>query len=189
MKPVPRELVEHLIPKNSDTGLKPRRVDEEANMSGGLVYATVENECAAKIYLYVEDGEDIQLAKRSDWVYALCSHNGKLYDGGSYDKVYETLENKVVAKRSGWVEALCSHNGKLYDGGYNKVYETLENKVVAKRSGWVKALCSHNGKLYDGGSYDKVYETLSSKLLVEKYITAMCSVDKEIVSKILEAGK
>ena len=104
--------------------------------------------------------------------------------------MYETLENKAVAERDDSVLALCSHNGKLYDGGfYNKVYETLENKAVAERGDSVYALCSHNGKLYDGGYYKKVYETLTNKALVNKRITAMCSVDKEIVSKILEARK
>lgn len=55
------------------------------------------------------------------WVRALCSHNGILYDGGNYNKVYETLTGKEVASRDGWVLALCSHPRKYFvDAGVLK---------------------------------------------------------------------
>ena len=85
-----------------------------------------------------------KIASRDDWVTALCSHDGKLYDGGAYEKVFETLSGREIASRDDWVRALCSHDGKLYDGGdYEKVFETLSGREIASRKGWVRALCSH----------------------------------------------
>ena len=91
----------------------------------------------------------VRIASRNNWVQALCSHNGQLYDGGRYNKIFETLTNKEIASRDDWVRALCSHNGQLYDGGsYNKIFETLTNKEIASRDDWVRALCSHPRKYF-----------------------------------------
>ena len=49
-----------------------------------------------------------KIASRDNYVLALCSHNGKLYDG-SYKKIYETLSGKKIASRDNFVWALCSH--------------------------------------------------------------------------------
>ena len=129
--------------------------------------------------IFAIDGKDIRkVAERSGWVRALCLHDGRLYDGGDYKAVYETLGNKRVAERKDCVHALCSHNGKLYDGGeYRAVYETLSDKEVDERSDWVRALCLHDGRLYDGGDYKAVYETLSNKKVAERdgWVRALCS--------------
>jgi hypothetical protein len=79
----------------------------------------------------------------------LCSHNGQLYDGGDYCKVFETLTNREVASRDGTVTALCSHNGQLYDGGcYCQGFETLTGRKVASTDDWVRVLCSHPRKYF-----------------------------------------
>ena len=124
-----------------------------------------------------KNGKKILVAKRSDYVFALCSHNGRLYDGGSYKAVYDTLKNKKIAKRSGCVGALCVHDDRLFDGGdYNAVYNTLNNKIVAERPDWIHTLCVHNDRLYDGGDYRAVYDTLNNKIVAERsnWIRALC---------------
>src|SRR3989344_4546776 len=70
----------------------------------------------------------IEVASRDSWIQALCSHDGKLYDGGNYRKVLETLTGREIASRNDYLSALCSHDGKLYDGGrYNEIFETMTN--------------------------------------------------------------
>jgi len=57
-----------------------------------------------------------QIAERKGGIWALCEHEGKLYDGGDYGGVYDTISGECVAKREGRVTVLCSHEGKLYAG-------------------------------------------------------------------------
>ena len=103
-----------------------------------------------KIYEVLIDRETIfgrEIASRKGMLYALCSHNGKLYDAASCT-VRETLTDKVVATRKDLVQGLCSYKGKLYDGGIKKIYETSSNNKLKTKLGFVRVLCPHNGKLY-----------------------------------------
>ena len=109
-----------------------------------LVFAEKNN-----LFVIDKDGSVKEVASRDDWIRALCSHNGKLYDGGDYNKVFETLAKKEAASRNDHIWALCSHNGKLYDGGrYNKIFETLAGKEAASRDDYIWALCSHPRKAF-----------------------------------------
>ena len=106
---------------------------------------------AEKNKLFVIDKDDSvkKVASRDNWILALCSNNGKLYDAGDYKKVFETLAGKEVASRNNRIWALCSHKKKLYDAGcYNKVFETLAGKEVASRNNSILALCSHPRKAF-----------------------------------------
>jgi len=156
----PNDFYRELLEKNSMKDLlkeakekkkisKPER--QAINLEDVLVFA----ECN-KIFVLDNDFSIKEIASRDDWVRALCSHNGQLYDAGDYNKIFETLTNKEIASRNNWVGALCSHNGQLYDAGnYKKIFETLTNKEIASRDDWVWALCSHNGQLYDAGAIRK----------------------------------
>jgi hypothetical protein len=47
--------------------------------------------------IYFFDGNSVkQIAERDDWVLALEVWNGELYDGGRYEKIYITMDSKVV---------------------------------------------------------------------------------------------
>jgi hypothetical protein len=149
--------------------------DTDSKLEKVLVFSS-----GSKIFVLDNNSKPVPIivASRDDVIRALCSHNGKLYDGGDYSGIFETLTNKKIASRYRWVRALCSHNGKLYDAGYyEKIFETLTNKKIASRNNWILALCSHNGKLYDGGYYGGIFETLTNKKIasINNYVWALCS--------------
>ena len=62
-----------------------------------------------KIYVIDIDKEIHEIAKRTDYINALCSHDGKLYDGGNYNQVIETSTGDIITERTSVVTALCSH--------------------------------------------------------------------------------
>ena len=72
--------------------------------------------------IFVLDNEkSVKIASRSDYIWALCSHDGELYDAGSYNKIFETLSGKEVASRSDYIPALCSNPRKYFvDAGMLK---------------------------------------------------------------------
>src|SRR3989339_900944 len=109
------------------------------NLEKVLVFSS-ENE------IFVIDYNDLiyPIASRTNWVRTLCSHNGQLYDGGDYKKIFETVSGKEITSRREVVRTLCSHNGKLYDGGNNKqIIETISGKRIAKGDKRILSLCSH----------------------------------------------
>src|SRR3989344_1547687 len=124
--------------------IEPERIIRPTNLENVLVFSE-----GKEIFVIDRDSSIKEVASRTDWVRALCSHNGILYDGGSYNGVFNTLSNEEVASRENSIRALCSHNGILYDGGdYNKIFNTLSNKAVASRENSVRALCSHPRKYF-----------------------------------------
>ncbi len=158
--------LERLRPESRDSSLE-SRVSEER----GLVVAS-----GLGIYC-VNSGEKVLVAKRSDSVCALVSHGGRLFDGGLYKAVFDTLNNRKVAERSNCVWALVSHGGRLFDGGrYNAVFDTLNNIKVAERSDWVRALVSHAGRLFDGGLYNAIFDTLGGVKVAERSDTVCALV-------------
>src|SRR3989339_1558 len=160
------------------------------NLEKVLVFSS-ENE------IFVIDYNDLiyPIASRTNWVRTLCSHNGQLYDGGDYKKIFETVSGKEITSRREVVRTLCSHNGQLYDGGdYEQIYETLTRKVTSFRYNFINSLCSHNGQLYDngfdGGESYKIIETFSGKRIAkgDKRILSLCSHPREyfVNTKILK---
>ena len=95
-----------------------KRKKEKPSLENVLVFSS-EN----KIFV-LDNGQNsapIKIASRNNWVRVLCSHDGKLYDGGDYKKVFETISNKEIASRDDWVMALCSHPRKYFvDAGVLK---------------------------------------------------------------------
>src|SRR3989337_1977870 len=163
--------------------IEPERIIRPTNLENVLVFSG-----GKEIFVIDRDSSIKEVASRENSVRALCSHNGTLYDGGGYNKIFNTLSNEEVASRTSLVLTLCSHNGILYDGGfYNKIFNTLSSKEVASRTDWVYALCSHNGILYDGGSYNGVFNTLSSKAVASRtsLVLALCSHPRKY---FVEAG-
>ncbi len=161
--------LERLRPESRDSSL-----EAKASCENGLVVAS-----GNEIYC-VSPREKVLVAERSNWVYALVSHDGRLFDGGWYKLLFDSLENKRVAKRSNSVCALVSHDGGLFDGGgYKAVFDTLNNRKVAERSNWVLALVSHGGRLFDGGGYKAVFDTLSGVKVAERsdWVYALVSHD------------
>ncbi len=181
MSQIPREYLDEWL--NSDSNFNVEEVVNSVSSGDRLVYSS-----GKEVFLYVDGVDDVLIAERSDYVWALCSHGGVLFDAGDYGGVFDTLNNVEVASRSSWVSALCSHDGVLYDGGlYNAVFDTLNNVKVAERSDYVWALCSHGGVLFDAGDYG-IYETSSGKPLVEgKSVRALVSVSGSLADKLLEA--
>jgi hypothetical protein len=94
------------------------RKKEKPSLENVLVFSS------KKEIFVIDNGQNsipIEFASRDDFVSALCSHEGKLYDGGNYNKIFETISNKEVASRSGWIRALCSHPRKYFvDAGVLK---------------------------------------------------------------------
>src|SRR3989304_2766532 len=163
--------------------IEPERIIRPTNLENVLVFSG-----GKEIFVIDRDSSIKEVASRTDWVLALCSNNGILYDGGGYNKIFNTLSNEEVASRTSLVLALCSNNGILYDGGgYNKIFNTLSNEEVASRTSLVLALCSHNGILYDGGFYNKIFNTLSNEEVAsrENSIRALCSHPRKY---FVEAG-
>ena len=139
------------------------------------------------IFILNKDGL-ITIAERESSVNALCSHDGKLYDAGDYNKIFETLTGRKVAEREDRVYVLYSHNGQLYDSGfYYGIFETLTGRKVAERESFsISPLCSHDGKLYDEGEGFCIFETLTGRKVAERdsEICALCSHD----GKLYDAG-
>src|SRR3990167_2112842 len=124
--------------------IEPERIIRPTNLENVLVFSG-----GKEIFVIDRDSSIKEVASRENSVRALCSHNGILYDGGFYNKIFNTLSNEEVASRENSVRALCSHNGTLYDGGsYNGIFNTLSSKAVASRTSLVLALCSHPRKYF-----------------------------------------
>lgn len=93
---------------------------------------------------------------REQIVLALCSYEGKLYDGGSYAAVYETLKEKLIVTRNGSVNALCSSDGKLLDGGnYAHICSSLEDKFVYPTGRGVMSIFFDGSETFVG-IFDKI---------------------------------
>ena len=76
-----------------------------------------------------------RVVERTEAVYSLVSHGGKLYGGGA-EGVFDTLNDEPVAEREDAVLALVSHGGKLYDGSFSgTVFDTL-NDPKGKKPLW-----------------------------------------------------
>jgi hypothetical protein len=104
------------------------------------------------------------VAERDQSVTTLCSHDGRLYDGG-VSGVYDTFTNRRITDRQ--VHVLCSHGGKLYDGGFMGVHETISGTEIAYRERDVFALCSYRGILYDATQYGAVCDTMSNLIALD----------------------
>ncbi len=148
---------------------------EENNV---LILALKSPEYKGEIYMLdsLSNPNPQLLAKRNNWPWTLCEHNGRLYDGGDYAKIYDTLENKSIANIQGRINTSCSHKGELYAGiagkgnyeNINSIFNVTNNKIVAERENWPTALCSHKGKLYDGGRYKEIFDTLDNKIIAKR---------------------
>lgn len=123
-----------------------------------------------KIY-YIHNGEELFIGERKGNVltFALCE--GRIYDAGEYDGVYDTAEDSFALKRERPIDILASHNGELYsaercDCGNSIICKlnTPKSATVAQRKGRVLSLVSHNGVLFDSGEYDLINDTLKHKL-------------------------
>ncbi|MGH7473260.1 MAG: hypothetical protein ACREJW_04910, partial [Candidatus Methylomirabilales bacterium] len=77
----------------------------------GLVVAVVDRVCC------VQGGQLREVTRRSSLILTLCFHEGRVYDGGRYGQIYDTVADVKVADREDWVLSLCSHRGVLYDAG------------------------------------------------------------------------
>jgi len=77
--------------------VKPHKI----GLENVLVFSEKEN-----IFVLDRDFSVKKVASRDDLVNTLCSHNGILYDGGGYAKIFETLSGKEVASRNNWVNSL-----------------------------------------------------------------------------------
>jgi hypothetical protein len=64
-------------------------------------------------------------------VHALAFLNGEIFDGGTYQKIYNTLRNEPVAERPDSIFALAVCNNELYDAGaYQGIYKTMSNEKI-----------------------------------------------------------
>src|SRR3989339_243777 len=156
------------------------------NLEKVLVFSS-ENE------IFVIDYNDLiyPIASRTNWVRTLCSHNGQLYDGGDYKKIFETVSGKEIFSSSDAIDQLCSHEDKLYYIANSlEIVEMNSQKSIGPRDSWINALCSHNGKLYEGGNNNQIIETISGKRIAkgDKRILSLCSHPREyfVNTKILK---
>jgi hypothetical protein len=132
------------------------------------------------------------VAVREDWILALCSHEGRLYDAGAGGEIYETLGSTLVARREEAVLALASVGGRLYDAGEERrVYDTFAGTVLGEREEPVAVLCPHQGGLYDGGTQGWLFESITNRnvLAGRKAITAACSVPPDLFAALLARGE
>ena len=106
-----RELMEDFAKEDAEKGKEAKPADKPVIVpaSAGLEEQVLVFAQGKNIFVIDRDKKVYPITSRTDWVWALCSHNGTLYDGGSYNKVFDTLSNREVASRTGWVLALCSH--------------------------------------------------------------------------------
>ena len=98
--------------------LKAKTITPQSNLENVLVIGE-----SNKIFVLdnMPNAVPIEIASRSYSIQALCSHNGKLYDGGYYKKIFETLTGREIASRRDYVHALCSHPRKYFvDAGVLK---------------------------------------------------------------------
>ncbi|MFH1053582.1 MAG: hypothetical protein V1740_04175 [Candidatus Woesearchaeota archaeon] len=86
---------------------------------------------------------DSVIARRDSKILALCSHQGKLYDGGEYG-LFDTLSNEKISGEP--CEALCSHKGHLFKLYAGSVYDFRVGEEKFFESLLI-SLCSHNGVL------------------------------------------
>ena len=93
------------------------------------------------------------VAERASWIYALCSHDGALYDGGRYAQVWRTQDGELVNWRDNWVRALCSHAGVFYDGGDYGVWQTGTSREMGSRPGACYGFAAVGDVLLDFGEY------------------------------------
>lgn len=113
---------------------------------GGKLYHSVATRGRSDPSRIYETLTGKQVAERRRMVTTLCSHSGRLFDGGE-EGVYDTFADRRITDRA--VNVLCAHAGALYDGSYLGICETLSGTVVVARRPEVIALCSHEGVLYD----------------------------------------
>jgi hypothetical protein len=76
----------------------------------------------------------------------LISHNGVLYDAGSYG-LYETMDNYQVLEDRIW--NVCSHQGKLFCSTRNAVINVSDNSRTEHdlKEELILDMCSYDGKL------------------------------------------
>src|SRR3989344_6444746 len=69
------------------------KATSQSNLENVLVFSS-----KGRIFVLddIPDAVPIEVASRNNWVRTLCSHDGKLYDGGDYKKVFETLTEREV---------------------------------------------------------------------------------------------
>lgn len=88
---------------------------------------------------------------RGGLVTAICSHDGKLYDGGRSGAIYETFKYKVVAVRSSTVNVLYSCDGYLVDGGaYKYIHYTMDSSIAYDTEMGVMSMYSDDSKTLFG---------------------------------------
>lgn len=113
------------------------------------------------------DGEIYHFRNRDEYVVALASHEGNLFEAWGNGRIFESRLLLQLAERDNPVKSLCSHDGTLCDsGGYCEIYDTIEDRCAHVRSYSPYALASHKGILYEGGN-DKsgIVETQSMDLV------------------------
>ena len=129
------------------------------------------------VYAYLDqiriidlDGKDYGIARRQNFVTSLCPHEGELYDGGNYMRIYMTMNDKLIGKRTYPITAMCSHQGSLYDNGKAfSVIDTFSKEEIAQRSTSVEDLCSHKEILIDI-SMRSLFDTLADKRMDHLHI-------------------
>lgn len=133
--------------------------------------------------------DDSKIRTRLGWTFALRVHNDKLYDAGSENKIYTTLENDVIAKRDDTVRALCSHKGGLYDAGhYGIVYNTYTGERIAERAHIIYTLCSFRDMLLEGGTSGMVVNAFNDKVLLDfghNIITALETIPMSLLKELI----
>ena len=138
---------------------------------GGLIIAR------GKQVYGVTATERYLLSTRPAPIWALCVHQGELYDAGEYDRVCETFSAHTRITRSSTINALCSHQGALFDAGdYSGIWSAMR-KLAEDRKRGIFALCSHDGILYYGGQEKVVFkaETHEGVALRPEWVRALCS--------------
>lgn len=132
------------------------------------------------------------VAKRKYLVQALCSHGGRLFDGGM-GGVYDTFANRRLTDRQ--VNAVCSHGERLYDGGFMGLYETLEGAQVACRESEIVSLCSHAGVLYDAVQHlspqvpGSIYNSLQGVVALDYTSINHTTKTRTVMGHTIEGGR
>ena len=143
----------------------------------------------------------VHVANRPERIDSLYSHDGVLYDAGSYgvsDILHDPDGNNPLAIRPSYLDiarrrSLCSVDGKLYDGRGGMIFETLVDKEgrdpILSAHKYINdsfnnkkeiLLCNHNDKLYcvvPSTNHSFILDVFSDEVIATRFCrsTDLCS--------------